>query len=171
MNSLLKILLGNLVLSKGPQDFPFSLMLMRLALVAYFITGFPSLMTTTSFEVSALAMALDTLVLLLFVYLCLQGFKKSSRFVQTVTSLASIGAVFQLAVLPLLYNLQVDGETVQGAMSMSLLLLMFVSWNLAVYAHIFRESFNIRLPAAVVLTICYVLITVLARKLVFPDLG
>ena len=56
-------------------------------------------------------------------------------------------------------------------MSMSLLLLMFVSWNLAVYAHIFRESFGIRLPAAMVLTICYVIITVVARKLFFPDLG
>lgn len=170
MNIFFKVLLGNLVLRKGPQDFPFSIILMRLCLLVYFITGLPGLMMTLGFETSILAMALDILVLLAFVYLCLQAFSKAERFVQTVISLASVGTVFQLIVLPLLFNFQVDPEEAQAMVGLSLLLLMFVSWNLAVYAHVFRESFGVRLPAAMVLTVCYIVITMLARKIFFPEL-
>ena len=171
MNMFIKVLAGNLILNKGPQDFPHSMVLMRLCLMAYFLTGLPGLMSTTNFESSVFAMALDTAVLVAFVYLCLQAFGKSERYVQTVIALASTGALFQLIVLPLLFNTQEAQQATDAMLSLSLLLLMFVSWHLAVYAHILRESFSIRLPAAMALTICYVVITVVARKIIFPGLG
>ena len=170
MKMFLKILTGNLVLRKGPQDFPFSMVLMKLCLMAYFITGLPGLMATASFEVAVFAMVLDTLVLLVFAYLCLQAFGKSARFVQTVIALASCGAVFQLIVLPLLYSLPAEPEVSEALFGISLMLLVFVSWNLAVYAHIFRESFNVRLASAMALTVCYIVMTVVVRKLLFPEL-
>ncbi len=171
MNSFVKVLLGNLVLNKGPQDFPCSVVLMRLCLLAYFVTGLPGLIINTSFEQAVLAMAMDLIVLLLFVYLCLQAFSKSERFIQSVISLASIGIVFQLIVLPLLYNFDANPEAAEAMLSLSILLLVFVSWNLAVYAHVFRESFGIRLPAAMVLTVSYIVITMLVRKFFFPEMN
>ncbi len=171
MKFFLKVLAGNLVLSKGPQDYPFSLVLMKLCLLAYFLTGLPGLSSSAELDVAIIAMALDTLVLLVFIYLCLQAFSKGERFVQTVISLASTGAVFQIAVLPLLFNIPAEPEISQDMLSLSLLLLMFVSWNLAVYAHIFREAFSIRLPSAMLLTISFVIITVVVRKLALPDIG
>jgi len=171
MNNFFKVLLGNLVLNKGPQDFPFSTVLMRLSLMLYFVTGLPGLMTNISFETAVLAMSLDVVVLLLFTYACLQAFSKTERYVQTIISLASIGTVFQLLVLPLLFNTDINPEESQTMISLSILLLIFVSWNLAVYAHVFRESFGVRLPAAMALTICFILVTLLARKILFPDLG
>jgi hypothetical protein len=171
MNSFMKILLGNLLLNKGPQDFPCSQVLMRLCLIVYFISGIPGLMMSASFPQAIFAMTLDVVVLLAFVYLCLQAFSKSERFIQSVISLSSIGVVFQLIVLPLLFNFDADPEVAQQMLGLSLLLLMFVSWNLAVYAHIFRESFGIRLPVAMVLTVCYIVITLLARKIFFPELA
>ncbi len=174
MNIFFTALAGNLVLSKGPQDYPYSIILMRLCLLVYFLTGLPGLLKSEALGVSLVVMALDTLVLLGFAYLCLQAFHKLPRFAQTISALASTGAVFQLAVLPLMQSLNV--EDVQAAapeamLGFTLLLLLFVIWNLAVYAHIFRESFNIRLPAAMVLTVCYVIINVLVRTLFFPELG
>jgi len=173
MGHFFNALWGNLLLQKGPQDFAYSLDLMRRSLMVYFVTGLPGLMINISFEQAALAMVIDVAVLLLFVYLCLQAFAKSERFVQSVISLASIGTVFQIAVLPLLYSVNADaGEAIQVTeemLGLSVLLLLFVSWNLAVYAHVFRASFDVRLSAALLLTICYIVITMLARKLFFPE--
>lgn len=163
--------MGNLLLKKGPQDFPCSPVLMRLCLIVYFVTGLPGLMISSDFQQAVLAMALDVIVLLLFVYLCLQAFSKSERFIQSVISLACIGVVFQLIVLPLLYNFSAAPEATEAMVSLSLLLLVFVSWNLAVYAHVFKEAFGIRLPVAMILTVCYIVITLLARKIFFPELA
>lgn len=170
MNVFLKVLLGNLLLNKGPQDFPYSMVLMKFCLVVYFLTGLPGLLVSTSFEQAIFAMALDVVVLLLFVNLCLRAFSKSERYVQSITALASIGIVFQLSVLPLLYKLNLNPEAAAEMVSLPVLFLIFFSWNLAVYTHIFRESFGVRLPAAMILTVCYVVIYVLARKLIFPEL-
>ncbi len=163
--------MGNLLLKKGPQDFPCSPVLMRLCLIVYFVTGLPGLMISSDFQQAVLAMALDVIVLLLFVYLCLQAFSKSERFIQSVISLACIGVVFQLIVLPLLYNFSAAPEATEAMVSLSLLLLVFVSWNLAVYAHVFKEAFGIHLPVAMILTVCYIVITLLARKIFFPELA
>jgi len=174
MGYFFKVLWGNLLLQKGPQDFSYSHNLMRRSLMIYFITGLLGLMINISFEQAVLAMLVDVLVLVLFVYLCLQAFSKTERFVQSVISLASIGTVFQVAVLPLLYSVNVDAEVdipaTQEMLGLSVLLLLFVSWNLAVYAHIFKASFDVRLSAALLLTICYIVITMLARKLLFSGL-
>ncbi len=171
MNSFNRILLGNLLLKKGPQDFPFSPALMKLCLMVYFVSGIPGLMMTANFPQSIFAMTLDVIVLLAFIYLCLKAFAKPERFVQSVISLASMGAFFQLIVLPLILNFDADPDVAQEMLGLSILLLMVVSWNLAVYAHLFRESFGVRLPAAMVLTVCYIVITLLVRKIFFPELA
>lgn len=171
MNSFFSVLLGNLLLKQGPQNFPYSIVLMRLCLVVYFITGLPGLVSNVSFEQAMLAMFLDVLVLLLFVYLCLYAFSQLPRFVQSIISLASIGVVFQILVLPVIYNFNSDPKVAQDMFGLSILLLVFVSWNLAVYAHIFKAAFGVRLPAAMVLTVCYILITMMARQIIFPEIN
>lgn len=171
MNSFFKPLLGVLLLNKGPQDLPYSSVLMRLCLIVYFVTGIPGLVISVDFQYAVFAMALDVIVLMSFVYVCLQAFSKLERFVQSVIALASIGVVFQIIVLPMLYSFNADTEAAEAMLSLSLLLLMFVSWNLAVYAHVFRESFGVRLPVAMILTVCYIVISLLARKIIFPELS
>lgn len=170
MHFFLKALLGNLVLNKGPQDLPYSLVLMKLSLLVYLLTGLPGMSISLSMSQSLLAMLLDVLVMLAFVYVCLKAFNLQARFVQSVTALAAVGAVFQLLPLPLLYQLQGMQEGEQIAPGLSIFLLILVSWNLAVIAHIFRATFNIRLLAAMALTICYIVISYLAKESIFPGL-
>jgi len=170
MNSFVSVLTANLLLNKGPQDFPCSQVLMKLSLAAYFVSGLPGLMITVDFPQAVFAMALDVVVLLVFVYLCLQAFAKSERFVQSVISLASMGTVFQLLVFPLILNFDTSPEVIQQMLGLSILMLLVVSWNLAVFAHLFKESFGVRLPAAIVLTICYILLNLLARQIFFSGL-
>jgi len=164
------VLLGNLLLKKGPQDFPFSPALMKLCLLGYFVTGIPGLMISVSFPQAIFAMVLDVMVLIAFVYLCLQAFSKSERFVQSVICMASMGAFFQLLVLPLIFNFDADPKVAEDMLGLSLMLLIVVSWNLAVYAHLFRESFGVRLPSAMILTVCYIVITLMVRKIFFPEI-
>lgn len=169
MNLFFKTLIGNLLLKKGPQDFPYSNVLMRLSLIVYFVTGLPGLLRGVTFEVAVLAMALDVVILLLFVYLCLQAFSKSARYTQAVTALASVGVIFELVILPLLNNLGADTAEGKAAVT-ALVLIGLYSWFLAVYTHIFRESFGVRLPAAMILTICYVLINLFAGQVLLPEI-
>lgn len=168
MNLFFKILLGNLLLNKGPQDFPYSTILMRLSLIVYFFVGLPSTMLITDFETAVLDMAVEVIMLVLFVYVCLQAFSKSARFAQTITAMASVSVVFKLAILPLLNNISADSADGKAALSF-IVLLMLYSWLLAAYTHIFRESFAIRLPAAMVLTICYVMVSLLVAQVMFPE--
>lgn len=170
MNFVFKALLGNLLLNKGPQDLPYSLILMKLSLLVYFLSGLPGISISLSLPQSMLAMLLDVLVLLGFVYACLKAFNLQARFVQSIISLASVGTVFQLLPLPLLYQLQDLQEGEPIAPGVSIFLLILVSWNLAVIAHIFRASFNVRLLAAMALTICYIVISYLAKESIFPGL-
>ena len=168
MNQYFKIVLGNLLLNQGPQDFPHSNILMRLSLLVYFVTMLPTLMMRLEFELAVFAAAIDIAMLMLFVYLCLQAFSKSARFIQTITALACVGFVFQLAFWPLLDTLMSNpGE---GQVAITYLTILGVqAWLLAVYTHIFRESFGVRLPAAMLLTVCYVVINIMVGQVLLPE--
>lgn len=170
MNQYLKILLGNLLLNQGPQDFPHSKLLMRLSLLIYFVTMLPGLMVRLEFEVAVFAAVLDVFMLVLFVYLCLQAFAKSERFIQAVTALACVSFVFQLAIWPLL-NILTESPGEEQVAITYLSILGIQAWLLAVYTHIFRESFGVRLPAAMLLTVCYVVINIMAGQILLPEVS
>ena len=167
MNSFFKSIIGTLFNNKGPQDLPYSTILMRLCLVVYFFSGLPGVMVRFSFEKAILIMAIDIGVLLLFVYFCLQAFTKSERYTQSVTSLAAVGIFFQLIMYPLLSEIGAETKPDESTLG---LILVFAIWQFTVYAHIFRESFTVRLPAAIALTICYVFMSQIISSLFFPEL-
>jgi len=167
MNSFFKPLVGTLLNNKGPQDFPYSIILMRLCLMTYFITGLPGLMVRISFEKAILAMTIDIAFLMLFVYLCLQAFSKSARFVQSLTSLTCVGVFFQLVMFPLLSKISADSKPDESVLG---LILVIAIWQFSVFTHIFKESFAVRLPAAIVLTICYIFMSQIVSSLFFPEL-
>ena len=170
MAELLKRFLNICLLTNGPQDLPHSNLLFRILLVMYFITGSLSMLSGTVFENAVLVMMLDLAVLLLFTWFCLQAFKKQARFIQTIIALAGIGTIFQLLAWPLLMQTESIKQSGETSAEVSLLLLIIISWNLAVIAHIFRQAFDIRMLAAFILTLAYVMINVMARYLVFPQL-
>ena len=171
MTELLKRFLNICLLSNGPQDLPYSYLLFRILLVMYFISGILSMLSSTVFEDGVLIMMLDVSVLLLFTWLCFQAFKKQPRFIQTMTALAGVGTIFQLLAWPLLIQVESLKQSGETSIEVSLLLLIIISWNLAVFAHIYRHALGIRTPVAFILTLAYVMINVTARYLIFPQIG
>lgn len=124
-----------------------------------------------SFTAGINVMLVDAAILLLFCWACLVVFKHGTRFVQTATALTAVGTIFQLLTWPLLFYVNKVDQANTVPLEVSLLLLVIISWNLAAYAHIFRQAFEVSRPAAFVLTLTYVVINMTTRGVLFPDLG
>lgn len=157
------------LMNKGPQDLPWSFGLLQAALLGYLISGVLSMLSAAPVDQALLVMLVDLGVMLAFGWLCLKAFHKSPRFIQMMTAMAGVGTAFQLIAWPLMAY--IDNQKEASAPGMSMLLLFVVGWNLAIYAHIFRESFNVRMLSAFVLTLTYAVITVSVRQLIFPGMG
>ena len=171
MSDLFKRLINICLLAKGPQDLPYSVTLFRLLLLVYFISGLLSLLSTVSAELAFMVMLVDLFILLSFSWLCLMAFKKQPRFVQMIIALTGVGSLFNLLSIPMMIQIEAGKQAGQIPAELSFLLLFLISWNLAVVAHIFRESFGVRLLAAFVLTLAYKIIEISASQILFPQLG
>lgn len=156
------------LLSKGPQDIPYSITLFRLGLLAYLLTGVLTLAQGMALEQAIPASLVDLAILLIFARVCLHMFGKLPRFTQMMTALLGVGAVFQVLAFPLLISIQA-GEP--GNVELSLILLLLFSWNLAVYAHIFREAFEIKTGSAFLITLAYTVMSFSANQMLFPQVG
>ncbi len=168
MSELVKPFFYICLLSKGPQDIPYSNNLFRFGLFAYFFSGVMTLAQGMAMEQAIPAALVDLGILLIFARVCLQMFKKLPRYVQMMTALLVIGAVFQVLAFPLLISIQ---GSEKANVELSLILLFLFSWNLAVYAHIFRESFDIKTGPAFILTLAYTVISFSANQILFPQVG
>lgn len=171
MAELLKRLFNICLLASGPQDIPYSQLLFRLMITVYFVTGIMSMWPSVDVFDSVFIMILDASILLAFAWICLKTFNKTARFIQVGTTLLAIGSIFQLLAWPLIAYLDSLKDAGNTSSELSLILLALISWNLAVYAHIFRQSFEIRMLSAFIMTIAYVVINITARQILFPQTG
>jgi len=171
VKAYLNLFVQIVLLVRGPQDVPYSHTLFRMVLVLYFVTGLTSLLTVDTMGDALYAMLLDVSLLLVFSLLILRSFAKPSRFIQMTTALLAVGCLFQVLDVPLLWYLQQVKAANEQAPFASLILLLLMSWNLAVYAHIIRHSLDVRMPVAFVLTLCYVIMAVMSRQLLIPSAG
>ena len=171
MTALLKVYANLCLLSKGPQDLPYSVFLLRIVLALYFVTGVLSSLPSSSLGQSLMMMCVDVLILMLFCWICLQFFKQLPRFNQMMTAILGTGSLFQILAWPLMFYFEIARAKQLVVPELGFLLLMLISWNLAVYAHIFRETLGIRLYAAFLITLSYAIISITTRQLLFPDLG
>lgn len=171
MSALLKNYMELCLLSKGPQDLPYSIYLLRIVLVLYFITGVLSSLPSASFAQALMMMCVDMFILLLFCWMCLQLFRQLPRFNQMMTAILGTGSFFQLLAIPLMFYLEIARSRDVIVPELGFILLALISWNLAVYTHILRETFGIRLFAAFLLTLSYAIISIVSRQLLFPELG
>lgn len=159
------------LLANGPQDLPYSRLLFQIMLLIYIVTGSLSMWPAVSFTGGFGVMLLDVSVLLIFCWVCLTAFNCRPRFIQTAIALTAVGSIFQLLTWPLMYYVNDMPQGSVVPVEISLILLVIISWNLAAYAHIFRQAYEIRRPAAFALTLAYVVITMTMRGVIFPDLG
>ena len=169
MAELFKRYLNICLLARGPQDIPHSQILFRILLVLYLLTALSGWSVKLELSTALLASSIDVMLLLVFLQFMLIAFGKAPRFVQTASAMLGIGVLFQLLELPLMHVIVDEKQTASA--EVGFILLALYSWNLAVFAHIFREALGVRLLTAFMITLAYVILAMMVYQYLFPDLG
>jgi hypothetical protein len=147
-------------LIKKPQDIPASRNLLILCLVVYALLSIISASLTQPIDKAILAGILEIILIMIFTQALLQIRGKTSRWNQTVTSLAGTGIIISLIALPIYVLIGVGGEvemTASAGQSMGLLLLASLAcWNIVIMAHILRHALEVNFALAMILAITYI---------------
>jgi len=167
MPVLLRIL-AILLLRAGPQHLPYSLSLLAILTLFYLTSGVLVLSTAMSSGQAAANMVLDVAVLFAFSYFCLSLLKYRARFVQMVSALAGIGIAYHLLAWPLFIQIHNMQPQQQGAKIAALLMLLLISWQVLVYAHVFRHSMQMSMTRALALSFGYLFLSMAAAEIIFP---
>jgi hypothetical protein len=113
-------------------------------------------------------MMLDATVLFAFSYVCLSLLGFRARFVQTVSALAGIGIAYHLLAWPLFIQLHGVTSGQQGVTIAALLMLLLISWQVLVFAHVFRHAMQLSMARALALSFGYLFLSMAVAEILFP---
>jgi hypothetical protein len=164
MPSLPVILRDILFLRRGPQDLPYSLLLLVVAGLASMAVSYwaTSLVLPDQSDLLPSVVA-GVLLHLGFLYLLLNALQRQARFVQTALAKLLVDVLFTAVVLPLLPMIEplrhgnpTPESVTAGAAFASLLFIAFGIWRIVVDAHVMRQALEIRLLPALLINIALV---------------
>jgi hypothetical protein len=165
---VVRILSAVILLKLGPEDVPYSLRLLQRGLVLYLISGLMLLIGRVDNTTALLQVLVDVSIMLGFSYSVLASLHKRARYIQTATTLAGVGVMYNLVNLPLLIVLEAQpGEGV--APLVVLLMWALISWQVLVVAHIFRRALNSTMINAIALSFALLVISVTVSQLLFSE--
>ncbi|MEK7696705.1 MAG: hypothetical protein AAB346_01025 [Pseudomonadota bacterium] len=157
-----KIFLDLCLLRANPQDLPASNVLVGVALAGHFLINILTGFGEAGLENAAIAGAMDTLLLVALTHtgLMLRNLRERTR--QTLTALASCGALLTFAA----WGAVTLAETITAHAWVAWLPFLF--WFLAVYGHILRNALNVSLGVGLALSAGYVLLSLLVTGPFLP---
>lgn len=158
-----------LLLKSAPQDLPYSTSLMLRLIFIYLVSGVIVVGDMVVPELAIGRMLLNIGIILSFSYAILSALNLNARFVQMISALIGTGIVFNLLAWPILSYGNVDQSSSAAVQTMSLLVLMLISWEILVTAHIFRNALNTKITQAVILAMSLFFVSLTLSQLVFPE--
>ncbi len=158
-----------LLLKAGPEDLPYSLALMTRVIFLYLISGMLVVVGIVDASLAMARMLLNIAIVLSFSYMILSALNLKSRFVQTGTALIGIGIIFNLLAWPVLGYEDIDQVSGLALQVLSMVVLMLISWEVLVVAHIFRQALNVKMAQAVILSMTLFFISLTLSQLLFPE--
>lgn len=157
MKALIRYFFRLCLLRAAPQDLPASPVLLWLALGANLVAGV--WLVAGAREDLGLALLeglVDSLLMLSLLWLALRLQKLGGRFLQSATALLGSSALLAMVALVPLALTAPQGETVTPVSELAALVLLgVIGWNLLVFAHILRHSFNVSLGLGFGLAVAY----------------
>lgn len=175
MDRLLRRFADICLLRAGPQDLPASRFLLGLSAGAYLLAGVLISLQNLNVLQAALLVLVDAALLALLLFLVLWIRDRLARLLQTLTAFFGAGALLELVAWPILAWQQhaLSGETVTPALlAASLLLWVWLFWNLMVIGHILRHALSTLLPVGVALGLLYMFVSFsVSRILFFPGVN
>ncbi len=158
-----------LLLRTAPQDLPYSPGLMNRILFVYLLSGLVVQSNLVDPTLSIGRMILGILVLMFFTYIVLASLDLKARFVQTVSAMVGVGVIFNLLAWPLLNQLDVSADAESIPAGTSLMVLLLMSWELLITAHIYRNALNTSMLHAIIISLGLFFITITLSQLIFPE--
>lgn len=157
-----------MLLKAGPQHLPYSVFLCAI-LVAFYVASGVLVLATTLSPAQALAnMGLDAALLSAFSYICLSLLRLRARFIQMLSALAGIGVVYHLLAWPLFIVILDVQANEQSVVIFALLMLSLVSWQVLVFAHVFRHTLQMSMGRALALSFGYLFLSMAMAEIIFP---
>jgi len=161
-------ILAIIFLKAGPQHLPYSISLLSIMILLYITTGVLVLTTSMEFSQALANMMLYTAVLYAFSFFCLSLLNYRNRLVQMVTALAGIGVVYHLLVWPLFIRINSVQAQEQDVTIAALLMLLLISWQVLVFASVFRQTMQMSMGRSLALSFGYLFLSMAAAEIFFP---
>ncbi len=158
-----------LLLKTAPGDLPYSFGLMNRIIFLYLVSGLVVQSELVEPSLSISRMVLNIVITLFFSYAILSALNLKARLVQTISALVGVGIIFNLLAWPLLNQLGEEASTEPVAGIISLLVLLLMSWELLVTAHIFRHALNVKIAQGIMLALGLFFISITLSQMIFPD--
>ncbi|MES0326758.1 MAG: hypothetical protein ABUK13_01085 [Gammaproteobacteria bacterium] len=158
-----------LLLKTAPQDLPYSTGLMGRVIFFYFISGIVVVGGMVESSLAMGRMLLNIGIIFFFSYVILSSLNLMTRFVQTMTALIGTGIVFNLLAWPVLIYSNMEPASEFAEPLLSVVVLMLISWEILVTAHIFRNALNTKMTQAVILSMALFFVSLTLSQLVFPE--
>jgi len=157
-----------LFLKSAPQDLPYSMALTVQLSFFYVLSGIVVLQTTLAPDDMVAGIVLGLFVQYVFTYAVLVALDKRARFTQTFCALIGASLLFNLLSWPVFAVLSDEASQDAIKSSMSLLFLLFISWEILVKAHIFKHALEMKMFGALALSFSLFFISVTLSQLLFP---
>ncbi len=155
-------------LRAGPQDLPAGRSLIPVSLSLYLLVDLAQAMPRFDLARQIMIAVLDALLLAAFVQLLLRSTRRSARFRQTLGALYGAGAFLGLFGIPLAWRLEaVDPVAGSLPVGVTLLLFVYLGWNLVVMAHVLRHALDRGLGTGLAISLLYFLLTQMIMGAVF----
>jgi len=155
------------ILRAGPQDLPSSLFLLRSVVLLSTIVGVFLNLPTEGFSQSLAISLFNVVLLTVFLYAGLRLRDKLPRFRQSLAAMMGTNIIIGLVMMPFMFALvsaKLDGEASPIALQVFLLLLV---WDITVFAHIIRHSFDIRLGYGFLVSLGYLILSWMLIDIIF----
>jgi hypothetical protein len=153
------------------QNLTASNQLMLMCLFAAVAVGFVNRELSTD-EGSTLILAIAESVLYSgFVFIILALYRKSERFVQTISAILGTNAIIQLIALPLFASSgQITADVADTSNTILFALLLVGGWSFAVSVFVLKEALEVRIAPAVLATLGCQMGTLIILVMLFPEL-
>lgn len=143
----------------GPADIPASHWLFKLVLLIYFLVGVVVSQIDHEFIISLVASLADTALLIATCWFLLRIRGLGSRFLQTVTAMAGTGSVLGVIGIPVFWLFRQVEPHGQLTSLVLLMVLVVMIWSMLVTAHIFRNALDIKAGMAAIITVVYIIVS------------
>ena len=154
---------------KGPQDLPMSRDILVLTLLVYGFASFLLALPTQSIEIAILSGLIDILLLIILCYILLYLWRKPERWQQATMALSGTGIVFSSAAIPLFFlqaNIDQDDPL---SLWLLLLVISLLSWNIAVMAHIIRNTLSSSFATGLLASLFYIWVSTVTITSLIPQ--